>query len=161
MNLSKEQCQCLIDLAESTYGWNSIKWGKTSYEIAPFNNFEIDDITNIIKEYCIENINLEVDNINICVLRYKKGCGFERHIDYGQGKFTGDYLYNINVILNDEFEGGQFWLDDKPLKKEVGEIYHYKSNQYHEVKKVTSGIRYSCLFYVRYRDIKDKKKTII
>lgn len=161
MNLSKQQCQHLIDLAESTYGWNPVIWGKTKYLTAPFKNFQIDDITNIIKQYCSENLNLEVDNVNICVLKYEKGWRFERHRDYGGNEFTGDYLYNINVLLNNEYEGGEFYLEDKPYIKPVGEIYHYESSKYHEVKQIKDGTRYSCLFYVRHRDIKNNKKTVI
>jgi len=81
----------------------------------------------------------------ITLLIYEKGDFFGEHSDtstYGTGILTGHYL------LNDEFEGGDFILDGEKLEKEVGELSVYGRDILHEVKKVTSGIRYSLHFFI-------------
>jgi len=65
--------------------------------------------------------------------------------------------------LNDDYEGGEFWLDDELFQGNLpGHVYYYNSTQWHEVKPVTKGIRYSLLCFVRERDliIKEKKSLI-
>ena len=66
-------------------------------------------------------------------------------------------------MLNDEFEGGEFYLNDTKLEGNTpGIAYTYNSFEFHEVKPVTSGIRYSMLCYVRERDfITKEKKSLI
>ena len=81
----------------------------------------------------------------ITLLKYVKGDFFGEHSDtstYGTGILSGNYL------LNDEFEGGDFILDGEKLEKEVGELSVYGRDILHEVKEVTSGIRYSIHFYI-------------
>ena len=81
----------------------------------------------------------------ITLLKYVKGDFFTEHCDtatYGTGILSGGYL------LNDEFEGGDFILDGEKLEKEVGELSVYGRDILHEVKEVTSGIRYSLHIFI-------------
>jgi hypothetical protein len=69
----------------------------------------------------------------------------------------------VNVVLNDDFEGGEFWLDDNLLENnKPGMVYYYDSLQWNEVKEINNGVRYSILCYVRerYFIIKEKKSLI-
>lgn len=161
MNLSLKQCKYLIDLAESTNSWVDVKQeGNTSYQT--IKNLNVSgDIESIVKKYCSDVLGLTVTKINLGILKYKKGDAFARHFDFGTYEFNQDFIYNINVKLNDDYIGGEFYLDDEPYNKPVGELYHYKSTKYHEVKEIKSGIRYSALFYVRGRDIDINTKSII
>ena len=159
MNLSIEQCNNLINLSESKNSWTRTRHINTSYRSYPVNIDEVSDIKDLIIEYCKKYINLDVITVNLGVLKYLTGDHLGRHNDYGGNKFTEDFVYNINVRLNDDYKGGEFYLDDSLYNKPVGELYHYKSSQYHEVKKVTEGIRYSAIFYIRYRDIKKEPNS--
>jgi len=81
----------------------------------------------------------------ITLLIYEKGDFFGEHRDtatYEIGILSGNYL------LNDEFEGGDFILDGKKLEVGVGELFTFGRDILHEVKKVTSGIRYSMHFFI-------------
>ena len=163
MNLSKEQCQHIIDLSETSGVWKRIRFSpNTSYRTVSV-DLGGNDIKDLISEYCKRYLNLKVINVNLRVIKYLPGDAFDRHRDDGGNKFSEDFMYNINVILNNEYEGGEFFLNDVPHIRPMGEIYHYKSNEYHGVTEITKGVRYSALFYVRYRDIQKEsiKKTLL
>lgn len=160
MRLSKEICDDIIRSAEEKSDWNYVSYkNKDSYNIT---TVEIDpNITSIVKKYCLDHLNVKLGRVNMSVLKYNVGDLFSRHIDYSSTSDNHkDFIYNVNVRLNDNYEGGEFWLNDKPYNQPIGELYHYRSTEYHEVKVITKGVRYSALFYVRERDIKDKEKTL-
>ena len=77
---------------------------------------------------------------------------------YGQGGFMKEHIDNIHyshgqkqgyphltslIFLNDDYDGGEFYLCGEPLEKKVGSAVVFPSNfMYpHEVKKVTNGKR--------------------
>jgi tetratricopeptide (TPR) repeat protein len=67
-----------------------------------------------------------------------------------------DVAYNFYRIVKDFYENKYLTLvnlNDKLFVAEVGDVYHYKSTEYHEVKPITGGIRYTGLFYIRERDL--------
>lgn len=150
MNLSKKQCDELINYSVVDYEDRFTNMHQYSDKLFEPNN----DVKKSIKEYCYKKLNLVISNVKVGVLKYEKGGFFKRHIDRNSKyDFNKDFLYNINVRLNDDYDGGEFYLNDKPFYKPVGEIYHYKSSEYHEVKQVTKGVRYTALFYIRERDV--------
>ena len=157
MKLTIEQCTHLIELAELQTNWNYtdikniVSYKSVSFPIPT-------DIHEIVENYCKKKLNIELDNINLGVIKYEKGDKFARHIDHDKSKeFNKDFLYNINIRLNDNYVGGEFYLNDELFYKPMGEIYHYNSSTYHEVKEIKDGVRYLALFYIRYRDIKSTK----
>jgi predicted 2-oxoglutarate/Fe(II)-dependent dioxygenase YbiX len=154
MKISDNHCRYLIELSESKNLWKRVKINGSYYSTL----FEVEDgeIKNLIIQYCGEYLNLDISTVNVGILKYVEGDLIQKHVDPG-------FIYNINILLNDDYEGGEFYLNNQPYLKPMGEIYHYKSSEYHEVKKVKRGIRYCALFYIRYWDIKnwEKLKTII
>lgn len=161
MNLSTEQCQYLIDLCETIGGWKRKRFSpNTSYRTVPVNLGGANDIKDLIVDYCKKYLDLDIISVNLGVIKYLPGDAFDRHRDDGIHKFSEDFMFNINVILNNDYEGGDFFLNDIPHVRPMGEIYHYKSNEYHGVTEITKGVRYSALFYVRYRDIKKESNSI-
>jgi predicted 2-oxoglutarate/Fe(II)-dependent dioxygenase YbiX len=163
MKISNNHCRYLIELSESKNLWKRVKTGGSYYSTL----FEVEDgeIKDLIIQYCSEYLNLDISTINVGILKYIEGDLIQKHVDSGSATnlLSKDFIYNINILLNDDYEGGEFYLNDQPYLKPVGEIYHYKSSEYHEVKKVKRGVRYCALFYIRYGDIKNwrKLKTII
>jgi hypothetical protein len=148
---TKNECDDLISFAEGQNEWEKIT-DFSSYQIFTFQpgNHVSDRIIN----YGREKLGLSILSVNLAVLKYEVGDHFPRHIDRTQEKeFNKDFLYNINVKLNDDYEGGEFFLNDKLFVADVGDVYHYKSTEFHEVKLVTKGLRYSGLFYIRERDL--------
>lgn len=121
----------------------------------PENDFVKDKFRKLIHS----NFPFKLKNINVYVIKYTVGQFFGRHNDRNKNsENTKDYVFNINVLLNDDFEGGEFFLDDIKFEGNLpGIAYTYNSSQYHEVKPVKSGIRYAILCYIRERDIISKE----
>jgi Rps23 Pro-64 3,4-dihydroxylase Tpa1-like proline 4-hydroxylase len=147
---TKNECNEIISFCEKENQWEKINNG-VNYQIFLFSPNE--SISDRIINYSKELLGLSILNVNLAVLKYIEGDYFPRHIDRGETGFNRDFLYNINLKLNDDYEGGDFLLNDKVFVAEVGDVYHYKSTEFHEVKPITKGIRYTGLFYVRERDI--------
>jgi hypothetical protein len=142
------ECSEIIRFSEKQNKWVN----NSHYQIFVFQPDE--SISNKIIKYGKEKLGLSILNVNLGVIKYLVGDSYPRHIDRNQEiEFNKDFVYNINLKLNDEYEGGEFFLNDELLIAEVGDVYHYKSTQYHEVKPITNGIRYSGLFYIRERDL--------
>lgn len=163
MVLSKIQCRTLIDLAESKDSWSRIRGGsRTSYSTCTFKIKDL-SIYDLLSDYCALNIGVNFNPSKVSIIKYNVGDRIQRHTDlgsdfYSSNKFTGDVVYNVNIRLNEEYSGGEFYLQDKPFIKAVGEIYHYKSDVYHEVKEVLSGVRYIALIGITQSDIDGDKK---
>ena len=84
----------------------------------------------------------------ITLLKYVKGDFITEHTDenscISEDTLSGNYL----LSSRDDFEGGDFIFDGEKLEKEVGELLIYDRNISHEVKEVTSGIRYSMHIFI-------------
>lgn len=160
MKISKEKCLEIIQQVELKSKWETRRFKKTvSYKTT---SFPLDlELENKFKNYCKTNLNLDVLTVKLNVLKYEVNDMFARHIDQNPNiEENSDWLYNINFRLNDDYQGGDFYLNDKLFNKPVGEIYHYKSTEYHEVKPIIKGIRYSALFYVAFRNTKNEKSIL-
>ena len=123
--------------------WKKNKWLK----ISDFSEFK----------FVSELINKDLKKINkfyevsefITFLIYNEGDFFGNHIDgpsYSSNKLntvlTGGYL------LNTDYKGGDFILENKKLSVSIGELFVFGRNDWHEVKEVTEGVRYSLHFAI-------------
>jgi hypothetical protein len=148
---AKNECDDLISFAEGQNKWKKVS-GFSSYQIFIFQPSV--HVSDKIINYGRETLGLLILCVNMAVLKYQVGDYFPRHIDKNKGyEFNKDFLYNINVKLNDNYEGGEFFLNEKLFVADVGDVYHYKSTEVHEVKPITKGLRYTGLFYIRERDL--------
>jgi uncharacterized protein (TIGR02466 family) len=84
--------------------------------------------------------------------RYKVGTNMKMHHDHIHTIFDGERkgvpILSILMLLNDNFEGGDFLMfDGKKLKLSAGDVIVFPSNfMYpHAVTTVTKGTRYSCV----------------
>lgn len=158
---SKEECKQIIKTAEEVCNWEYRNSKNAIYYLS-------DDIgvpkpikSKIVK-YCDDTLGITLSNIRLGIIKYDVGGYFSKHQDIDpNSEWNNDFVYNINVRLNNDYEGGDFLIDDVVVKKGVGEIYHYRSDKYHEVKPVTSGVRYVALFYIRKREIITQQKNLI
>lgn len=150
------ECLDIINKANQLNNWKrNQKNDEYSYYVC---DLELDiNYTDIIKKYANQFLNLNIKNVKVAVLKYIPGDFFGEHTDNNQySDFTHDFLYNLNVRLNDDYIGGEFYLNGEEFTNEVGKLYHYESTIPHEVKPIISGIRYSALFYIRTRDLNHK-----
>lgn len=149
---SKQECEKLIEYAESLDTWRTWRTEQFSYSNVIF---AIDGSYLIpVRDFIYRNTNLKVKNISFGMFRYTIGDYFSRHIDRNPNiEINKDFVYNINVKLNTNYSGGEFYLNGKEYTSGIGDVYIYPSTQYHEVKQIKQGVRYQGLFYLRERDI--------
>jgi predicted 2-oxoglutarate/Fe(II)-dependent dioxygenase YbiX len=86
--------------------------------------------------------------------RYKKETNMDSHIDHIQtifdGKIRGVPILSVVGQLNDNFEGGEFVVQDKKIKMKAGDILIFPSNFLfvHRVNTITKGTRLSFISWV-------------
>lgn len=95
---------------------------------------------------------------------YKENDGFGKHIDLVEG--FEDRRYNIGIQLNENYSGGDYicWTEDKTeilISKKVGTSLCYDAKIEHEIKKVTSGERWSLVVPITKRMIINQNKPKI
>jgi predicted 2-oxoglutarate/Fe(II)-dependent dioxygenase YbiX len=163
MKFSNVECNEIINYAESSIldEWNRMEFENNRYFIKNISEFRIPQ--KVFKEYINEKFSkYKIDNFEVYILKYITGDFFGRHMDKTKTEFTHDAISNINTRLNDDYTGGDFYLNDLLYNKPIGEIYNYDSDVYHEVKPITNGTRYTLLCLLRVRNITKKEtKSIV
>ena len=91
---------------------------------------------------------------------YNEGDHYDWHIDTHSKPYKNDMIRKLSftLCLNDEYEGGNFYIwDADPRKKEIitktiklkkGEMLVFPSHLWHKVDKVIKGIRKSLVGWV-------------
>ena len=159
--LTVDQCNELISIAEAGNTWKVYSTPKKSYKVSGLDSLP-SFFVDIINEYSRKKLKVTLSNMSFAVLKYEPTDFFAKHTDRHLSKeFNKDFLYNLNIKLNSDFEGGEFLLEDTTFNADVGDLYHYKSTQYHEVLPITKGIRYTGLVYIRERDIETTKRHLV
>lgn len=117
---------------------------------------------NRLQEYVNNKLNISSKDSEIMFLKYSKDDFNKTHVDKNnESEYHKDAMYNFNIRLNDDFEGGEFKLKNKKFIAPIGTIYHYPSSTPHSVTKVKKGTRYILLLYLRERNVTDFKKSLV
>ena len=107
-----------------------------------------------VSDYITENNKIKIQEYtHFRINCYETGGFMKEHIDnihHSHGQKTGYPHLTSLIFLNDDYEGGEFVLCGEPLDKDKGSAVVFPSNFMfpHEVKKVTSGIRYSIMTWI-------------
>lgn len=169
--LPEETCKDMISF------FDLLDWGRHSYYAYDQNkNFSYDDdlyvndsktyynlfVEKRLYEYIAKYIN-EINYpwfdkwngyTNPRFNKYPEGTNMKTHIDHihsiFDGKFKGIPTLTLLGFLNEDFEGGDFYLCGKKFPTKTGQLIIFPSNLMypHEVKTVTKGIRYSFVSWV-------------
>ena len=106
---------------------------------------------NIIDEVLVD----EIHNISpIRFNRYSKNVKMEYHFDHIRtlfdGKQKGIPILSIVGLLNDDFSGGEFVINEKiiPLKKNSLLIFPSNFLYLHGVNPINDGVRYSFVSWI-------------
>lgn len=76
--------------------------------------------------------------------KYEKNCHYDAmHIDCKVGLLNQRKL-SFSLLLNDEFEGGEFCTYSQTLEKKKGRLITFPSFLPHKVNPVLSGSRFVC-----------------
>ena len=154
---SKEECSELIEWIENLNNFKQAKLGKYHYS-------ELDESFpgyDKIRNWCNLNLRFKSNGWLQC-FKYFHGQSFPPHKDRNsEFEFSKDSLINVNVVLNDDYDGGEFYTNGVYYKNEPGMIYWYPSNQLHGVTEIKNGIRYVLLYTIREREVENNSKSSI
>jgi predicted 2-oxoglutarate/Fe(II)-dependent dioxygenase YbiX len=84
--------------------------------------------------------------------KFTNGDWFGKHNDIRNNR-----VYAVGVLLNDDFEGGDFKLynpNEYMLNKEMGNTYLFDVRIEHEITPILSGERYSLLWFLQSEHVK-------
>lgn len=159
---TKEECDEIIETLSNEYDLvhTSKQYRK---EYSSYNKVTVDKpfwFYDRIKKWVDTELNINVESTLVFV-KYNEGDSFPIHIDrVPQSEYHHDWVWNINVVLNDDYEGGEFIINDVHHKESAGTIYYYTSDTPHGVTEITKGERYVFLYHIRERDIRKVKSLL-
>ena len=102
------------------------------------------------------------ESVQIMVNRYLTGDRNFLHNDclLHPGDPSDDTFITVAILLNSEFEGGEFIIQNKKVEQTVGYGYYHRSNIMHEITEITKGTRYSLLAFIKGNEIINPKTLI-
>ncbi len=161
--LNNEQCQKLIELFKNKV-WTPHEW---------YNN-KLDKLKNKNTDCMVSESDSNIDELLIPIMRksiedyekkiiqnfiskmtkprlnkYEVNQNMKTHVDHihsiFDGKDKGVPILSIVGLINDDFEGGEFYINNEEVKFNKGDIMIFPSNfmYSHGVKPITKGKRYS------------------
>lgn len=118
-------------------------------------------IFNKLKSFVENETDVEIRTIKdqIHFHKFTKGNWFGRHNDIRDSR-----LYAVGVLLNDNFDGGNFKLynpDEVKLDKVTGNTYIFDVKIDHEITPILEGERYSLLWFLQQEHIRSKTNKLI
>jgi hypothetical protein len=157
---SKEECELIINLLKI----NQKDWrmGDRNYKSQPINySLETNWLFDKLKDFVERETNIEIRTIKktIHFHKFTKGDWFGKHNDVRDNR-----LYAVGVLLNNDFEGGDFKLynpNEIILDKVIGNTYLFDVRIDHEITPILEGERYSLLWFLQNEHTKTPTNTLI
>jgi len=166
---SKEECDLILKKYElKPIDGNQIRKSSISYTYKNMNDVEDKGILDRFILWINEEFNISIDWENtdskeFYLQTYVKGDKFNRHNDSIHNR-----LYGLGLLLNDDFEGGEFIIENITnnteifnFQKIIGNCYFFESIFEHELYEIKEGIRNIILVFFRKSQIKNGKLKII
>jgi hypothetical protein len=150
---SKEECESIISYND-THITNWIM-GDRKYNSQPINySLKTQWLFDKLKKFVETETEIEFRSIKkqIHFHKFTKDDWFGKHNDVRNRR-----LYAIGVLLNDNFEGGDFKLYNPNqiiLDKVIGNTYLFDVRIDHEITPILEGERYSLLWFLQNGHIK-------
>ncbi len=150
---SEEECLKIFNYIDT----NITNWEMSDrkYNSQPI-KYSLDNewLFNRLKSFVEENTNIKIKKIKETIHFHKfvKGDWFDKHNDVRE-----DRVYAVGVLLNDNFDGGNFKLynpNEQTLNKTIGNTYLFDVKIEHEITPILSGERYSLLWFLQNKHIK-------
>jgi hypothetical protein len=157
---SREECESII-LYNNTHITNW-RMGDRKYNSQPINySLETKWLFDKLKTFFEEQSNIQIKKNKEVIHFHKfvKGDWFGKHNDIRENR-----LYAVGVLLNDDFEGGDFKLynpSEITLKKLIGNAYLFDVRIDHEITSILEGERYSLLWFLENEHIKIETNKLI
>lgn len=150
---TKQECEMIISLKHEYKGYSHILHHDRDYEEWLIDSSKFNFLLkNLTLEFKIKSL---LDGRIIC---YKVGNYFSLHKD--RYSLHPNRYKTLIIQLSDNYEGGVLEVNNKKVDKLIGNCVLFDSNEYHSVSAITSGIRYSLVFWLE-RPQFDKNEKII
>ena len=157
---NQQECESIISYNDTDItNW---RLGDRKYNSQPINySSETKWLFDKLKDFVETETNIEIRTIKktIHFHKFTKGDWFGKHNDIRNNR-----VYAIGVILNDNFEGGDFKLynpNEIILNKVIGNTYLFDVRIDHEITPILNGERYSLLWFLQNEHIKIKTNKLI
>ena len=157
---TRKECESIISYND-THITNWIM-GDRKYNSQPI-NYSLDTkwLFDKLKDFVETERNIQIRTIKKTIQFHKftKGDWFGKHNDIRHGR-----IYAVGVLLNDDFEGGDFNLynpNEIVLNRVIGNTYLFDVRIDHEITPILKGERYSLLWFLENEHIKIEKNKLI
>jgi hypothetical protein len=157
---SKKECDLILNIIKTdTQIWN---FKDRKYHSQPITySLETKWLFDKLKKFFEEqsNIIIKKNKEVIHFHKFVKGDWFDKHNDVRDKR-----LYAVGVLLNDEFEGGDFKFynpNEIKLDKVIGNTYLFDVRIDHEITPILEGERYSLLWFLQNEHIKIETNKLI
>ena len=156
----KQECESILwDSNGDIMGWSMRDRKYDSHQINYNENTKW--IFDKLKNFFEIETNLKIIKLKeeIHLHKFIKGDWFGKHNDIRDSR-----LYAVGVLLNDDFEGGDFKLynpNQYLLNKEMGNAYFFDVKIEHEITPILNGERYSLLWFLQNEHIKMETNKLI
>ena len=157
---SKEECQSIIFYRSNNItNWdnNDRKYNSQSITCSLETKWLFDKLKTFFEEQ--SNIRIKKNKEVIHFHKFVKDNWFGKHND-----ILGNRLYAVGVLLNDNFEGGDFKLynpNEIILNRVIGNTYLFDVRIDHEITPILEGERYSLLWFLENEHIKIETNKLI
>jgi PKHD-type hydroxylase len=182
--LTKEECDLILDfslkelklvpseiLTDYTDGDINIDVRKSNQAFYPYYkkfSFLLEKMTNLLNQHIlVKGFDLDFEESQFQFTEYHPGGHFGWHRDVSGKKITDyDRYCSLVIQLNDEYGEGDLQIKDDQnetltVEKGTGNLILFLSNIEHRVVPVKSGIRYTLVNWVKLKQKKDYKKTLL
>jgi Rps23 Pro-64 3,4-dihydroxylase Tpa1-like proline 4-hydroxylase len=166
---SKKECDLILKkYATKPIDGNQIHESSVSYTYKNMNDVEDRWILDRFILWISKELDITIDWENtetneFYLQTYVKGDKFNKHSDSIHNR-----LYGLGLLLNDDFEGGEFVIENIfnntetfNFQKITGNCYFFESIYEHELHEIKEGIRNIVLVFFKKSQIKYNKLKII
>jgi hypothetical protein len=157
---NKEECNSII--------WNGgekiTNWDKKDRKYQSQSILYSDEtrwIFERLKSFFENETGIKIINLKETIHFHKFSVGdwFDLHDDTRDRR-----LFSVGVLLNDDFEGGDFILynpNEHILNKKIGNTYIFDARIEHEITQILSNTRYSLLWFLQKEHLKIETNKLI
>jgi hypothetical protein len=150
---SKKECDSILNIIKTDaqiWNFKDRKYHSQSITYSLETKWLFDKLKKFFEEQ--SNIKIKKNKEVIHFHKFVKGDWFVKHNDVRDRR-----LYAVGVLLNGDFEGGDFKLynpNGNTLDKVIGNTYLFDVRIDHEITPILEGERYSLLWFLEKEHIK-------
>jgi PKHD-type hydroxylase len=160
--------EILTDYTDGDINTNIRKSNQVFYPYYEKFPFLLEKMSKLLNEYIfVKGFDLDFEESQFQFTEYHPGGHFGWHRDVSGQKITDyDRYCSLVIQLNDGYDEGDLQIKDEQnetltVEKGTGNLILFLSNIEHRVVPVKSGIRYTLVNWVKLKQKKDYKKTLI